>query len=103
MLSGHRVHHRLIFDNVVPFVYLLFFVAQVRIHLVTRTIVVVLNIGIDACSDTSKSGGEGYKTRYWAEMLIVQSGITVGMRQEQARIVTEMKTWSGYTVSGPFR
>jgi hypothetical protein len=47
MLSGHRVHHRLIFDNVVPFVYLLFFVAQMLIHLVTRTIVVVLNIGID--------------------------------------------------------
>jgi hypothetical protein len=47
MLSGHRVHHRLIFDNVVPFVYLLFcFVAQVLIHLVTRTIVVVLNIDI---------------------------------------------------------
>jgi hypothetical protein len=46
MLSGHRVHHRLIFDNVVPFVYLLCFVAQVLIHLVTRTIVVVLNIGI---------------------------------------------------------
>jgi len=40
----------LIFDNVVPFVYLLFFVAQVRIHLVTGTIVVVLNIGIDARS-----------------------------------------------------
>ena len=47
MLSGHRVHHRLIFDNVVPFVYLLSFVAQVLIHLVTRTIVVVVNIGID--------------------------------------------------------
>jgi len=47
MLSGHRVHHRLIFDNVVPFVYLLFcFVAQVLIHLVTRTIVAILNIGI---------------------------------------------------------
>jgi hypothetical protein len=47
----------LIFDNVVPFVYLLFFVAQVQIHLVTGTIVVVLNIGIDADSPEAKKRG----------------------------------------------
>jgi hypothetical protein len=53
----------LIFDNVVPFVYLLFFVAQVRIHLVTWTIVVVVNIGIDACYPETKKRGEGHKIR----------------------------------------
>jgi hypothetical protein len=56
MLSGHRVHHRLIFDNIVPFFYLLFFVAQVLIHLVTWTVVVVLNIGIDTYERNIEKG-----------------------------------------------
>ena len=43
MLSGHRVHHKLIFDNVVPFAYLLCLL-PVLIHLVTGTIAHLLMI-----------------------------------------------------------